>query len=158
MKRHLSIVLLCASILGCAFAADKPADSARSEVLAVERARVAASVSHDVAVLDRILRDDLSYVHASGRIDTKKSLVDAIRSDELHYIAWTEKEIHVRLNRDTAIVDGGYGVKVINRKVSPEIADSDVLFLAVYVRDGGHWRLMAWQTTKDVRPAAGGKM
>lgn len=158
MKKHLPIALLCASFLGCAFAADTPADSARSEVLAVERARVAASVSRDVTALDRILRDDLTYVHASGRIDTKKSLVDAIRSDELHYIAWTEKEIHVRLNRDSAILDGGYAVKVINRKASPEILETDVLFLAVYVREGGHWRLMAWQTTKDVRPAASGKM
>ena len=154
MTRYLLIALVCGSLVGCAFAADAQADSARAEVLSVERERVAASVRHDVAALDRILRDDLTYVHASGRIDDKKSLVNAIRSDELHYISWTAKDIHVRINGDTAILDGEYAVKVINRKASPDTLDMNVLFLAVYVRQGGHWGLMAWQTTKDIRPPA----
>ena len=150
MKRTLLLIaLVCATFEGKMFAAD--ADSARNEVIAAEKARAAAFVNHDVAGLDRLLRDDLSYIHASGRIDDKKSLLAAIGSDELHYISWTPKEMQVRINGDTAIMNGEYAVKVINRKASPDTLDLNIFFLTVYVRSSGHWQQIAWQSTKDVR-------
>jgi hypothetical protein len=54
--------------------------------------------------------------------------------------------------RNTAVLDGEYAVKVINRKASPETLDINVFFLTVYVRTAGRWQQMAWQTTTDMRP------
>jgi len=127
---------------------------ARKEVLAVEQARVAAFVSKDTAALDKLLREDLTYVHASGRVDNKKSLIDAIQSDQLHYTSMTNTVIHVRLDPPghTAVLDGEYAVKVINRGGNPENLDLNVFFLAVYLHSKSGWQLIAWQTTRDVRP------
>jgi hypothetical protein len=146
-KLSLLLALLC--ITSPLLAAD-----ARDEVLAAEKARVAAFVSKDAAALDKLLRDDLTYIHASGRTDNKKSLIEAIRSDQLHYTSFTNKAMHVRLDPDnhTAILDGEYAVKVINRGANPENLDLNVFFLAVYVHSNNGWQLMAWQTTRDVRP------
>jgi Domain of unknown function (DUF4440) len=150
MRRvFLLFALVCAG--GGSMLAADAADSARSEVTAAEKARAAAFVNHDVATLDKLLRDDLTYIHASGRIDNKKSLLEAIRSDELHYISWTAKEMHVRITGETAVVDGEYAVRVINRKASPDTLDLNIFFLSVYVRSGGRWQQIAWQSTKDVR-------
>jgi|SRR5689334_14134781 uncharacterized protein DUF4440 len=150
MRRALLLItLVCTTSGGNLLAAD--ADSARSEVTAAEKARAAAFVNHDVATLDKLLRDDLTYIHASGRIDDKKSLVDAIRSDELHYISWVPKEIKVRVIGQTAVVNGEYAVKVINRKASPDTLDLNIFFLTVYIRSNGQWQQIAWQSTKDVR-------
>ncbi len=147
------ITVLCTIAAGSALASDARDESARAEVLAAENARTAALVHRDVSTLDRLIRDDLTYVHSSGRTDNKKSLLEAIRSDELHYISWTSKEMNVRVLADTAVLDGEYAVKVINRKASPETLDVNVFFLTVYVRSGGRWQQMAWQTTTDIRPA-----
>ena len=153
MRRiYVAIMLVCAIVGKAALAADSRDESARAEVLAAEHARTTALVQHDVTTLARLLRDDLTYIHSSGRIDDKNSLLEAIRSDELHYISWTSKETHVRILGDTAVLDGEYAVKVINRKASTHMIDVNVFFLTVYVRNDGHWQQIAWQTTTDIRP------
>ena len=148
MKRLFLVSFLLSSTLQV-FAVD-----ARKEVLAVEQARVAAFVSKDTATLDKLLREDLTYVHASGRVDNKKSLIEAIQTDQLHYTSMTNKAIHVRLDPPghTAVLNGEYAVKVINRGGNPEILDLNVFFLAVYLHSKNGWQLIAWQTTRDVRP------
>lgn len=137
---------------GRLLAADAATESAKAEVIAAENARTAALTHQDVAALDKLLSDDLTYIHASGRIDNKKTMLEAVKSDQLHYISWTSKEMHVRMFGHTAILDGEYAVKVINRSASPDTLDLNVLFLGVYAKSGSHWRLIAWQTTKDIRP------
>jgi hypothetical protein len=148
MKNSLSLLALL-SITIPLLAVD-----ARKEVLAVEQARVAAFVSKDTAALDKLLREDLTYVHASGRVDNKKSLIEAIQTDKLHYVSMTNRAIHVRLDPPghTAVLDGEYAVKVINRGGNPENLDLNVFFLAVYLHSKNGWQLIAWQTTRDVRP------
>jgi hypothetical protein len=152
MSRICVVTLLISTILGKPLITTARDESARAEVLTAEHKRTTALVQHDVTTLARLLRNDLTYVHSSGRIDNKKSLIEAIRSDELHYISWTSKEMHVRMLRNTAVLDGEYAVKVINRKASPETLDINVFFLTVYVRTAGRWQQMAWQTTTDMRP------
>jgi hypothetical protein len=147
--KNLCLLLVVFSITIPLLAVD-----ARKEVLAVEQSRVAAFVSKDTAALDKLLREDLTYVHASGRVDNKKSLIDAIQSDQLHYTSMTNRSIHVRLDPPghTAVLDGEYAVKVINRGGNPENLDLNVFFLAVYLHSKSGWQLIAWQTTRDVRP------
>jgi len=144
--RQLSLLLIML------FAIPLLAADATHEVANAEKARAAAFVSKDVAALDKLLRDDLTYIHASGRVDNKKSLIEAIRSDQLHYTSMTSKAINVRVHGDTAVLNGEYAVKVINRGANPENLDLNVFFLAVYAHSPGGWQLMAWQTTRDVRP------
>ena len=151
MRKVLLVLALVSVIGGGKTLAKDASDSTRAEVAAVEKARAAAFISHDGIALDKLLRDDLTYIHASGRIDDKKSLLAAIRSDELHYISWTPKQMNIRVSGNTAVVDGEYAVKVINRKASPDPLDLNIFFLAVYVRSASGWQQIAWQSTKDVR-------
>jgi hypothetical protein len=46
------------------------------EILRVEGKRIDAMVALDLAALDPILADDLSYSHSSGRTDTKASFLE----------------------------------------------------------------------------------
>ena len=151
MRKVLLILALVCVIAGEQTVAKDALDSTRAEVAAVEKARAAAFVSHDVTALDKLLRGDLTYIHASGRIDDKKSLLDAIRSDELHYISWTPRGMNIRIAGETAVINGQYAVTVINRKASPDTLDLNIFYLAVYVRTNGQWQQIAWQSTKDVR-------
>jgi Domain of unknown function (DUF4440) len=58
---------------------------AAREVMATQEARTSALDHSDVAALERIMADDVTYIHASGKVDTKKSYLEAIRSGQLHY-------------------------------------------------------------------------
>ena len=143
-------VLLCVLAAPCAKAQN---NSAEAQVLAAEKARTEALLHRDLAALDKLWADDLTYVHASGRVDTKVSFMEAVRSDELHYIAWEPKELHVRVLGDAAVLNGEYHVRVINRRMQPDPLDMNVFILSVYVRRDGRWQQMAWQTTKDAGAA-----
>jgi len=121
------------------------------EVLATEEARVAALEHSDVAALDRIMADDVTYIHASGKVDTKKSYLEAIRSGQLHYISWQPKGLHVRmLGNDGAIIDGEYTVRVTDSRVQSTPFDINIFILTAYARRDGRWQQVAWQSTRDV--------
>src|SRR5580698_3504252 len=66
-----------------------------------------------------IMADDVTYVHASGKVDTKTSYLDAIRSGKLHYISWTPKNLEVRVVGDAAVINGEYSVRVTDARVQP---------------------------------------
>jgi ketosteroid isomerase-like protein len=124
------------------------------EVLAAEQARTAALDRSDVAALTTIMAEDVSYVHASGKVDTRQSYLAAIRSGQLHYISWRPEGLHVRVLGDTAVLTGEYAVRVLDARVQPQPFDIDILILSVYARREGHWRQIAWQSTR--RTAATG--
>ena len=120
-------------------------------VAAQERARIAALEHADLTALEKILADELTYVHASGKTDTKTSFLAAIRSGDLHYISWQAKSMHVRaLGSAAALIDGEYLVRVIDRRVKPEPFDVNIFFLGAYVKRDGRWQMLAWQSTRDV--------
>jgi len=110
------------------------------------------SLEHsDVAALDRIMADDVTYIHASGKVDTKKSYLEAIRSGQLHYISWQPKGLHVRmLGNDGAIIDGEYTVRVTDSRVQSTPFDINIFILTAYARRDGRWQQVAWQSTRDV--------
>lgn len=147
-------VLVCLA-WGTSMMAASPSSSdtsqAAKEVMATEEARVTALEHSDVAALDRIMADDVTYIHASGKVDTKKSYLEAIRSGQLHYISWQPKGLHVRmLGNDGAIIDGEYAVRVTDSRVQSTPFDINIFILNAYARRDGRWQQIAWQSTRDV--------
>lgn len=141
----------CVLILGTtlAFAQNR---STTAGVLEVEKNRTEALVHSDLPALDKLLADDLTYVHATGKVDTKTTLLDAIRSGDLRYLSWDPKELHVRTMGDTAVLTGAYHVRAVDQRVQGEPVDVNVIILSVYAKRGGHWQQIAWQSTREQSP------
>ena len=78
MTRHTNAVLLYCLIqimTGLAHAA--PCDHVtEAQVQAAEDARYAAQTSLDYSALERLLADDLIYIHSSAVVDNKQSCID----------------------------------------------------------------------------------
>lgn len=150
--RWFSVALVCmvAGMFGMPMSLTSAGDSATSEVLAAENARTAALDNNDLPALEKILADDLTYVHASGKVDTKASMLDAIRSGQVRYISWTPVRLNARVTGDNGVVDGEYRVRVTDRRVKPDPFDVDIFVLAVYARRGGRWQQIAWQSTRNI--------
>ncbi len=147
----LVVVLLAAGVaLGGPAPRPRPVDSTANDVLGAEHARTTALEAGDLGALDKILGEDLTYVHASGKVDTKASLLEAVRSGEIHYISWHANRLNVRVIGDSAVLDGEYAVRVIDRRVKPDPFDINIFILSVYARRNDHWQQIAWQSTRDV--------
>lgn len=121
----------------------------QKKVLAVEHSRTEALVHSDVKALERNMADNVTYVHASGKVDTKRSYLDAIRSGQLHYLVWRPRNLQVRVVGTSAVINGEYAVRVINSRVQPAPFDIDIFVLTMYAKRGDSWQQIAWQSTRN---------
>ena len=113
------------------------------EILRVETRRIDAMVALDLASLDPILADDLSYSHSSGRTDTKASFLELVRSG--HYLGVDFARRDVVPCGNAAIVRGRAQMRVNH---DGESLSYPILFLEVYALRGNAWQLVAWQATR----------
>jgi len=120
------------------------ADNAAT-VIALDKARMEAMAAQDYARLDAIIADDLVYTHSSARMDTKDSLIGAMKSGATVYKACTPSDVKALDLGDTVVLTGRAEIS-IDRAGDP-IAFA-VRFTDVYAKRGGQWQMVAWQSTK----------
>lgn len=119
-------------------------------LLALEARRNALLVANDMAALGEILTDDLTYVHASGKIDGKASLLASIGQD-YSYLQSERGELSVRVFGDTAVMTGPAKF-LLKHAGKPDPVTVPCNVTQVWVRQGGTWRLAAYHGS---RPPAG---
>jgi hypothetical protein len=146
---RLCFCLLLTIAAPLAAVAESPTTEAEKQVLAAEQSRVTALDRSDLAALENLLADDLTYVHASGKVDTKSSFLAAIRSGQLHYISWQPCNLHVRILGQTALIDGEYAVRVLDSRMQRDPFNVNIFILTAYAHRNGRWQQVAWQSTRD---------
>lgn len=139
------------SLWGGAQALARPG-KAVEEVLRVEREWARALTARDLDALRRIYADDLVYVHSGGNAETKPEFLARVESGGLRYQKVELVEPKVRVYGDAAVVNGTFDVDV---QVDGRPVSTRVVYVHVYARQDGRWRLVAHQTTRaPERPAA----
>jgi hypothetical protein len=124
---------------------------AEQEVLEVQQRRLKATVARDFATLDELMTDELTYVHTSARLETKEIFLGWLREERLVFKAIDTEEVRVRIYGDTGVITGIGHITLRGREQDTSF---DVRFQDVWVRSGGGWREVAWQTTRfPERPA-----
>jgi uncharacterized protein (TIGR02246 family) len=112
-------------------------------VRAVEDRRIKALVEDDFATLDAIFADDLHYTHSSTVVDDKASYMAALRTGKTKYESIDREPARVRIYGDTALMTGTAVVGLRGRAEKLPLR-----YTLVYVRQGGQWRMVAWQSTR----------
>jgi uncharacterized protein (TIGR02246 family) len=144
-RTTILLALLLPALAGGQAPAAPPATDAETAVRAVNDQRFLAMVKGDVAALERLLADDLTYTHSNGTVETKQQFLASITAKTLEYRAIEAEDVKVSLHGDTAILTGRAAVKVVN---GGREMDLSLRFTAVYIREGGQWKLAAWQSTR----------
>ncbi len=121
-------------------------DGAESAIRQAETRRFQALVQQDTGALTPLLGDDLTYVHTNGKRDTKRTLLDAVRSGQLVYEEITPQETHVRVFDDMAVVTGRIWMRAGTRI---QMLGFSLTYTSVYVRRQNRWLLVAWQSTRS---------
>lgn len=107
--------------------------------------RIEAMIKADLATLETILAKDLTYTHSNGKVDTKETLLDALRMGTTKYLAVTFTEPKYQVYGNTVVATGIAEVKVQNG--TTEVAFK-ARFTEVWTRQRNEWRFAAWQTTR----------
>lgn len=125
----------------------------RLAVQSADDVRIAAMSSPKRDQLATIFSDDLRYAHSTGAVDTKTSFIDTLTSGKTKYLRfdYLEREFSFPAP-DIALMTGRARIRAATAEGEMENALS---FLAVWRKEKGQWRFLAWQSCKlppDLKP------
>ena len=116
-----------------------------SAIIDLDRQRMTAMAEQNVAVLDKVLADDLIYTHSSARLDTKQSLIGAMQSGATVYTSVEPSEVVAQDLGDAVVLTG---VAAISVNSGGKANSFRVRFTDVYANKAGQWQMVTWQSTR----------
>ncbi|HKP42204.1 nuclear transport factor 2 family protein [Mycobacterium sp.] len=121
-----------------------------SVVLDLDRGRRAAMTKADVDTLSEMFADDMVWIHASARVDTKTGLLEAIANGSTKYLRIEVKDETIRSIGDVVLIGG---VATMKAEIKGAVREVNNRFTVIWaVQPDGAWRVVNWQST-SVREA-----
>src|SRR3954467_356466 len=106
----------------------------------LDNERIQAQISADAVALDRIYADDFIGVGPSGTVRTKAQVISDFTSGDLKFQSITTDEVQVRVYENTAVETG---LSTMSGQDKGKAVPRDTRFTRVWVKQQGHWRLVA---------------
>ena len=110
-----------------------------------DRVRRDAMINAQTGLLSGLFDDDLLWIHASGVIDSKRTLLTSIDSGRLDYRSIEPSNERVRLYENIGLITGSIVLDVAIDHVARNVRN---LFTSVWQHTSSGWRLVNWQTSR----------
>ncbi len=122
--------------------------SAEDGVRNAEANRCTAMLAGDVAALDALLSENLTFVHATGAVDGKAVFLQKVAAAAIlyHSIDWTEPQIDV-LGGIVAM----HGIMMLEVTVAGVVKILHNRVIMLWEAEGGAWRLRYFQSTPSIQ-------
>jgi hypothetical protein len=114
-------------------------------IIDLDRKRMNAMAQKDIATLNALLSDDLVYTHSTARLDTKKSLIEAMESGRTVYTGVEPSDVKAQDLGNAVVLTGTARISVMSNGRPNSFG---VRFTDVYANNGGQWQMVAWQSTR----------
>jgi ketosteroid isomerase-like protein len=105
-----------------------------------------AMLAHDIPALDRLLSDDVVYVHSTGLAETKRQFLDGVRDGLYEYVRVRPTQQRIVVSGDMAMV-----YDVLDFMGGPRgTAHQPVRLITtlVWMRQNGAWQMIVRQATR----------
>jgi hypothetical protein len=145
----LFIALLGLGVLGPNLRANdgNPASALADEIKATEALRLHYLTTNDLEPLGAMLCETLVYTHSSGHRQNKAQFLETLRSGEMRYLSMSHESMNIDIyGATTAVLTGTTRLHVQSKTAG--LHDVRLLYLLVYVKEDGRWKVAAWQSTK----------
>jgi ketosteroid isomerase-like protein len=110
----------------------------------LEDRRYQAMCEGDTQTLEKLLADSLVYTHSYGGADSKASYLAGVRAKRWQYRKVERPVEDIQVHGDCAIVTGKVRIE-LTADGAPKVLISR--YTNVWVRRGGTWQMVAWQST-----------
>jgi hypothetical protein len=122
-----------------------------NQILALEKRRWEFIVADNIDEYEKMLADDLLYIHTTGRMDTKEGLLSLRRKTKNRFVSFEQTDLCVRVpNSLTGILTG----RIRNlQKVDGGEKTAHNRFTSVWTRktnESNEWRFTSYQQTAIV--------
>ena len=123
-------------------------DAVIEEINGLEDRRYRAMLAGDTAVLDELCSVDLIYTHSKADHDDKQSYLDKVGTRYFTYLEITHPADRILVVEGAALVTGRMTAKVLVEGATVHV---DNRYLAVWVREHGVWKFVAYQPTPIIK-------
>jgi ketosteroid isomerase-like protein len=130
-------------------AASPGKEEVEQEILKVEGERDQAIQTREMIALNRIYGDDIVIVNTRGRVLTKPQRLADFQSGDLHFLSFSQGDYKFHVYGDTVIMTGRADSVV---EYHGKVNRIPRRFTFTYVKQGGHWRLVAQNETLIAEP------
>lgn len=148
--RATAVFLACIFVLLVALPRLRPATDDATAVRQAEARLSVASAKGNVPELGRMVANDFFAVDASGKRETRQTLLDKYRASPWKVQTFQQEGLEVHLYGETAVVTGTDRVQA--RDASGAVHDGAYRFLHVFQRRHGRWLLIAGQLAQVKTP------
>jgi ketosteroid isomerase-like protein len=114
--------------------------SVEQAIRQLDNERIQAQINADAAALDRIYAADFIGVGPSGTVRDKAHVISDFTSGDLKFQSITTDEVQVRIYENTAVETG---LSTMVGQDKGKTVPRDTRFTRVWVKQQGHWRLVA---------------
>ncbi|MFM8466174.1 MAG: nuclear transport factor 2 family protein [Oxalobacteraceae bacterium] len=146
MHRFVVAMLCCASIaVATAAQAAGCEPMTADEAIQAEDARYAAQMGNDFAAMDRLIANDLVYIHSSALVDNKQTYIESMRTGAVKYRVMRRSDVVVRTFGCVATLtgNGNFDVTVNDKEMTVELR-----FHAIWAKRDGKVQFISWQATR----------
>lgn len=120
-------------------------DATIEEVLAAEYARLRAIDEQDFEALDRLIAEDLSYVHSdTGEYQDKAAIIERLHNSPRSY---KRRDLRVRLYGEIAVMTGEIDITI---DAIAGVSDEQHIYsfaTQVWIRRDDRWQMIVFQAT-----------
>ncbi|MGO4666944.1 nuclear transport factor 2 family protein [Bosea sp. 2RAB26] len=110
----------------------------------LEKRRYDAMLQADLAVLGDMLSDNLAYTHSNAARDAKESYLEKVGAKFFDYHAISNEDQEIKVFGDVALVTGVMKAEVTVNGTAKSLNNR---YLAVWLREAGEWRFVAYAPT-----------
>lgn len=121
----------------------------RSQVESTAAALRAAMLAGDVPSLEKLLAPEMTWVHASSKVDDREAFLRGFGEGRLRCFELEHTQVDVRIYACTAVVTGIIDMDVAVDGVRRRTTNR---YASIWITEQGHCRLVLWQSTR-MRPA-----
>ena len=118
----------------------------KNEILEIEALRCRSLVEEDLATLERLLSDDLVYVHATGIVDGKPAYLALLR-EKVRFLAAVRERLDICIYDGLAVATGSLA-QSIEIVESGQRVDMRLMTTQVWRHHESNWKLVNFQATK----------
>ncbi len=136
MKKQIFLVMITMGLITHLFAQNTAPVAA-----AVEQLRK-AMIDPDSVSLSQVTHSHLSYGHSGGHIEDQKAFIEALTSHKSDFVTIDLTEQTIDVIKNTAVVRHHLSATT-NDNGKP--ATVKLSILSVWVKDKGHWKMLARQ-------------
>lgn len=125
--------------------------TAVAQLKLADEARYRAMLAGDIAALEGLLAEELSYTHSSALREGKQAYLASLANGRVRYLDARLSDVEQTIYDGLAMM---HGMVVIEAVVDGVERTLDNRFLSVWKRGGGGWQMVAWASTPVPASAA----